>query len=130
MRVTTKLIGLISLGVSLTGCYHPVGIDSFTSATTPVPPLGQSDQWKGDPGAAAGVAEASGGTMPATPYGNTARTYATGKIDPSFDQPAMGTGKEPGEYPVEARAGFGNSNAPGNQASPSEANNPTAQGGR
>jgi hypothetical protein len=102
------------------------GEESFLSATTP----NQPGSFNGDPYGSVGLAEATGGTKPMTPYGAGSNPNATAPVNPAYDQPAKGTGQQPGEFPVRAAAGFGNSNAPANQPLPSDVSNPTVRTGQ
>jgi hypothetical protein len=127
-----SVFGLLILAGALGGCRFKGG-ESFLAVTTPMPEhkghLGTAD-WKGDPYAAGGIAEASGGTVILKTYGKGARSNVPGKLDTSFDQPAKGSGQQPGEFTNEARGGFGKSNAPGLQASPSDVNSLPARSGQ
>ncbi|HSI73927.1 MAG TPA: hypothetical protein VK934_12190 [Fimbriimonas sp.] len=120
-------VGLLALS-ALGGC-RSKGLESFNSATTPVPPLGGA-KWGGDPYTAGGIAEASGGTIAATNYGKGARPNTAANVDPVYDQPAKGSGSQPGEFTGEARGGFGRSNGPGLQASPSDVNSLSGRAGQ
>jgi hypothetical protein len=120
-------VGLLALS-ALGGC-RSKGIESFTSASTPVPPLGGAE-WGGDPYAKGGIAEASGGTQPQTNYGKGARAGGAANVDPVYDQPAKGSGSQPGEFTSEARGGFGKSNGPGLQPSPSDVNSLSGRAGQ
>ena len=106
-------LALLALGVA--GCRFK-SWESFESATTPNPP----GEWKGDPYAAGGMADSSGGTKTDSTYSKGARPGVVGKLDPNFDQPAKGTGLRPGETPAQAKPGYGDSNAPVAQPGPSE----------
>lgn len=117
MRDHVIRFALISLGVvALAGCRFK-GAEGFISATTPV----EYKVGKGDPYASGGIAGATGGTNVTTNYGKGARNVSTGKLDPKLDQPAKGVGQEPGENPVTAGSGYGNSNAPAHQIDPANA---------
>ncbi len=130
-----KGIGKIVIGVfaamTLGGC-RLKGAEGFLAATTP-PPQGQGHlgtaAWPGDPYAKGGIAEASGGLYPGTNYGKGARITAAA-VNPSFDQPAKGSGSQPGEFTNEAASGFGKSNGPGLQASPSDVNSLSSRHGQ
>ena len=132
-----KLVGFALLGLAAIGCRSD-GVDSFVSATTPNPPIGAAE-WKGDHYTSSGVAEASGGTLAKTQYGNVypheegqrgGTRPAAAKLNPSFDQPAKGTGNQPGEYPVESNPGTGHSNAPANQPLPGQVDDTTVRRGQ
>ena len=129
-----KIVGLALLTASLTGCnlVRFKGVESFNSATTPVM-YSSSDptrEWTGDPYPWGGTANGSGGQNAATLYGAGSDPKSTEKVDPKFDQPAKGVGQQPGEYHVDAGNGFGNTNAPAAQASPSDVNSLGARNGR
>lgn len=95
------------------------GVESFESATTlPTEPR----TLKGDPGASGGIAMASGGNHAKTLYGDGASLTATAPLVPTYDQPAKGSGNQPGENPVEAAPGYGHDNGPAFQNPPGEAN--------
>ncbi len=115
----------LAVGSMTTGCRFK-GIESFKSATTPV----EYKDGIGDPYASGGIASATGGTNTVTQYGKGALAQGRGKLDPSFDQPAKGTGQHAGEAPVQSRQGFGNSNAPANQTVPQDVQNPSARSGK
>ncbi len=66
-----------------------------------------------------GIAEANGGLNSQTRYGLGAQK--DGKVMPSFDQPAKGTGQQPGEAPNAAADGHGQTNAPAFQPEPGSA---------
>jgi hypothetical protein len=103
----------------LGGCRFKGG-ESFLTATTPQPRQedGRFGSWGGDPYAKADMGEASGGVYTRRNYGAGARTDGTGPLNPAFDQPAKGTGLHPGDQSVEARPGFGHTNAPAHQNLP------------
>jgi hypothetical protein len=112
-----KFLGIAIVSASLlAGCRFKGG-ESFLAATTPNPP----GTWQGDPGTSVGIAESTGGLNAKTPYGAGANPNATATLNPGYDQPLKGVGQQPGEYPVRAAAGFGNSNSPANQPMPNDA---------
>ena len=115
-------------GCFLGGCRWK-GAESFLTATTPQEPIGGKGQWSGDPYAKSSVAEASGGTITTSNYGKGARTGTNAPLVPSYDQPAKGSGQQPGEFTVEAGPGYGKVNGPAMQASPSEAASLSTKGG-
>ena len=95
------------------------GVESFESATTlPTEPR----TLRPDPGTSGGIASASGGTRTKTRYGEGASLTSTAPLVPSYDQPAKGSGNQPGENPVEAAPGYGHDNGPAFQNPPGEAN--------
>lgn len=96
--------------------------ESFASATTPEA-SGQSsvtEKTLKQPYMNGGVADASGGLNPTTPYGRGAQP--SGKALAGFDQPQKGSGHQPGEYPNVAAPGHAQTNAPAFQPSPSDVN--------
>jgi hypothetical protein len=117
MRSTAAKFSVVLLaGVLLGGCRFK-GWESFESATTPFHRDNSSD-WHGDPGSAGGVAMASGGTKTQTTYGAGAKADAAAPLNASYDQPAKGSGQQPGEGTIEAAPGFGNANGPAFQNTP------------
>lgn len=123
MRVQLlKVLGLSVLAASLTGCSVRLkGVESFNAATTPVK-YSSSDpnrEWKGDPYSFGGTANGSGGLNAKTAYGAGAQTDSAEPVNPAIDQPAKGIGQRPGEYHAEPGNGYGQSNAPIAQPSPS-----------
>ncbi|MDX2065186.1 MAG: hypothetical protein SFX74_05535 [Fimbriimonadaceae bacterium] len=117
MRVA-PLIVIAALTVSISGC-RIKSWESFESAVTPNPP----GEWKGDPYASAGLANATGGLRPGTRYAEGAKNTDT-KVDAKYDTPAKGTGLHPGEPTVSTRNGHGLSNAPAFQDTPGSLGNP------
>jgi len=95
------------------------------ASTTPNPPA----TWTGDPYTGVGLAESTGGRNTVTPYGAGANPNANAPLNPRFDQPAKGVGQQPGENPVQAAPGFGNSNSPGNQPQPQDVSSITVRTG-
>jgi len=89
--------------------------ESFESATTPA---ARASEWKGDEGSFGGIQEATGGLKSQTSYGFGARNNTTAKLNASYDQPAKGSGQQPGENTVEAAPGYGKINSPAFQSSP------------
>lgn len=122
------VLGVMVAGFVLSGCRFK-GVESFLTSTTPQPPIGQSNEtWKGDEYARGGIAEASGGLNAETNYGKGARANTTAPVVPSYDQPAKGIGGQAPEYPVQAGPGYGHSNGPALQNSPSDAYSQTVRG--
>ncbi|MEZ0327047.1 MAG: hypothetical protein ACAH95_14200 [Fimbriimonas sp.] len=130
-----KGLGKVAVGVlaamMLGGCRFK-GAEGFMAATTPMPDgqghLGEAP-WKGDPYTEGGIGDANGGLHPQTNYGKGS-TITSGAVNPAFDQPAKGSGSQPGEYTNEAASGFGKSNGPGLQSSPSDVNNLSSRHGQ
>jgi hypothetical protein len=126
-KVAIGLCAVMTLG----GCRFKGG-ESFMSATTPMPEgkghLGTA-AWKGDPYTNGGIGEANGGLKPGTNYGKDSRV-TNAPVNPAFDQPAKGSGSQPGEYTNAAASGFGRSNGPGLQASPSDVNSLSSRRGQ
>ncbi len=116
VKGSTAILGTAMLGLLLSGCRWK-GYESFSSATTPHPPVGT---WKGDPYASGGSADATGGVNAKTTYGKGARSGPGVVANPNYDQPAKGTGLQPGENNGKAKEGHANSNAPALQDQPGE----------
>ena len=104
------MVGLV-LVLASSGCRFKGG-ESFASATTPHEPKAS---YQGDPYSNGGIADATGGAKPETRYGMGAKTGAAAKPNYNYDQPAKGSGQQPGENP-----GTGVGNAPVQQGKPSE----------
>ncbi len=128
MRPAFRLALLAAVVASASGCRFK-GYESFRSATTPRPDFykdrqfGESapkDSVAADWGkySNGGIADASGGLNPQTRYGTGARQ--TGSVLPGYDQPQKGSGQQKGEYPNAAAPGYGQTNAPAFQPSPSD----------
>lgn len=118
MRSRLSIVAVLLLGVAVSGCRFK-GAESFN---TSVSPYGEPAQ-KGDDYTYGGIADANGGQKVRASYSKGAPAFdANGKVDPSYDQPAKGTGQHPGEYPNTARAGYGNVNAPAFQPLPGSIN--------
>jgi hypothetical protein len=115
MLSNSSKFGLVLLAASLLGGCRFKGYESFESATT-VPD--QPRTLSGDAGASGGIASASGGTKTVTRYGEGARKTAPEPLVPSYDQPAKGSGQQPGEGTVEAAPGYGHANGPAFQNAP------------
>ncbi len=113
-------------GVLLGGCRFK-GYESFESATT-VPD--QPRVLAGDPGASGGIASASGGTKTVTRYGEGSRATAPEPLNPAYDQPAKGSGQQPGEGTVEAAPGYGHANGPAFQNTPGSVSSTTTRSHR
>jgi hypothetical protein len=120
--------GVLLASTVLGGC-RLKGVESFLAVTTPNGPIGEA-AWGGDEYAAGGIAEASGGLHSKTQYGNGAKNNGTGSFDTGYDQPAKGSGQQPGEFTNEANSGFGKNNGPGLQAAPSDVNSISARAGQ
>ena len=101
----------------LSGCRFK-GVEGFRAATTPV----DYKDGQGDPYTKGGIADATGGVVTGAQYGTGARKNPMGTLNPKLDQPAKGSGQEPGEQSQAASAGHGNSNAPSSQPLPGSAN--------
>jgi len=114
-----KLVALV--GVVLVGGCRFKGVESFKTATTPVNYAQERlmEHTKGDPYANGGIAYASAGSRLKTRYGIGANANSTEKVNPKLDQPAKGSGQQPGEEGGDAAPGYGKSNAPANQPLPS-----------
>lgn len=104
------VFGLLMLG----GCRFKGG-ESFASATTPNPV--KTSDWK-DPYASGGLGDATGGLQPKTRYSVGAKTTGTGSVDASYNQPAYGTGNQPGENTGHSASVLGRTNAPAQQDPP------------
>jgi hypothetical protein len=116
MRTDFVRIAVICGVVMLGGCRFK-GIESFETATTPV----KFGKAVGDKYAGGGIAYASAGTHPATRYGQGSDPNSPNKVDPKLDKPAYGSGQQPGDMSSEGGAGYGKSNAPANQGTPTTA---------
>ncbi len=92
------------------GC-HFKSPDSFISATTKAD---FKSPVKGDKYGNGGIADATGGTKDATQYGAGAKKGPGTVMNVDRDQPAKGSGTQPGENP-----GASHSNGPVNQGDPS-----------
>jgi len=129
-----KYLGFLILATSLSGCnlVRFKGVESFNSATTPVK-YSSSDpnrEWKGDPYSYGGVANGSGGQNPKTAYGLGSDPNSPDPVNPAMDQPAKGVGQQPGEFHVDPGNGYGITNAPIAQPSPSDVNSLGSRNGR
>ncbi len=126
-KVAIGLLAVMMLG----GCRFK-GAEAFLAATTPMPDgkghLGTAD-WSGDEYALGGIADATGGLQPGTNYGKGAMATSA-PVNAAFDQPAKGSGSQPGEYTNEASSGFGKSNGPGMQPAPSNVNSLSSRHGQ
>ena len=116
MRSVVRLALLAAVAVSAAGCRFK-GYEGFVNATTPRPDLYAYPKHD-DPYGDGGVADATGGLDPRTPYGKGARQDAT--VVPAYDQAQKGSGQMEGEYPNVARGGHAQTNAPSFQPSPSD----------
>lgn len=123
-----KLLSLsvlaLAAAVVLSGCtVRFKGVEGFNSATTPVNyDSPEFKAWKGDPYSDGGIANGSGGRIAETNYGKGANPNSTDPIDLKLDQPAKGVGMRPGEYHVDGGNGYGITNAPVAQPTPSDVN--------
>ena len=123
-----NLLVLAAVGVAASGCtVRFKGIESFNAATTPVKyssqlPDSDPGKWHGDPGSFGGIANGSGGVQPKTHYGEGSDPNSQEPVNPLIDQPAKGVGQQPGEFHQDSGTGYGQSNAPVAQPSPSSAN--------
>jgi hypothetical protein len=117
MRKNWVILASLSAVLMVSGCRFK-GVEGFEKATTPVDYVQQNKEnnVQGDPYANGGIAYASAGKRVHTRYGTGANMGSTDKIDPKMDQPAKGTGQQPGELGGDAD-GHGQSNAPANQGS-------------
>ena len=104
MRVKAR-IALAGIVVTLmaSGC-RVKGFESFKSATTPTE---FKDQYVGDKYSNGGIADATGGVKPDAQYGAGAKKGAGVVMNTQYDQPAKGTGNQPGE-----NSGTGKGNGP------------------
>ena len=119
LPLVKRLLALAPLVLlALTGCQPRIkGLESFNSATTPIPgPAG----WSGDIYSYGGLAYASGGTRARTLYGRGADPQ--GRPFPGYDQPAKGTGLQPGEVPPSQVPWWAQQNAPAWQPAPGTEN--------
>ena len=107
-----RLAALGLLTLSYVGCRFKAP-ESFVASTTPNPPT----TWEGDPYSYGGIEEASGGLDTRVQYGAGARRGAGVS---SYDDPAKGTGLQPGEVPGENVPWWAGQNAPAWQPRPSE----------
>ncbi len=103
-----RLAPLGLLALSLTGC-RLKGPESFLASTTPHP-VEMHQSWYGDQWSYGGIGVASGGRDARAQYGRGARRG--GSVNPSYDQPAKGTGLQPGEVPAENKPWWATQNAP------------------
>jgi hypothetical protein len=110
MKARIALVGLL-VGLVSIGC-RPRGVESFISATTPVK---TADKYEGDQYANGGIADASGGTKTEAQYGKGAKSGADAQPNYGYDQPAKGSGQQPGENP-----GTGVGNGPALQGNPGD----------
>lgn len=108
-----RLFALGLLCLSFAGCRFK-GPESFVQATTPNPPT----NWAGDAYSWGGIADATGGLQDQVQYGTGARKGAG--VFPSYDDPAKGTGLQPGEIPGENVPWWAGQNAPAWQPRPGE----------
>ena len=109
-------IGLLALAV--VGCTPRFkGGESFVSSTVPNE---ASAGWKGDAYSDGGYANPSGGLKPGTRYG--AGANPEGQPLPGYDQPAKGSGLQPGEVPPSNAPWWAQQNAPVWQTAPGNEN--------
>lgn len=128
MRNALRFTLFAAVIVSVAGCRFK-GYESFSKATSDraeeskAIDFGESAksaerrEWGKYSGG--GIAMANGGLNAQTRYGLGAQK--DGKVMPGFDQPAKGTGQQPGEYPNAASDGHAQTNAPAFQPAPGSA---------
>lgn len=115
------VVGMLTT-LALSGCRFKGG-ESFASSTTPQETFDRAtSDWKGDPYASSGIAEATGGLKPATQYSEGARSTSDQKTDPFYNRPEYGSGTRPGELGTEAAPGHAFTNAPSLQGGPNTGN--------
>ncbi len=102
---------ILFVAVAASGCRFK-SPESFMSATTKQE---FKDKYQGDKYSNGGVASATGGLKVDTQYGTGAKTGPGTVMNTDRDQPAMGSGSQPGDNP-----GIGPSNGPVNQGDPSD----------
>jgi len=123
---SSKFAVVLIAGALLGGCRFK-GVESFESATT-VPD--QPRTLPGDAGASGGIASASGGLKTVTRYGEGARKDAPEALNPSYDQPAKGSGQQPGEGTIQSAPGYGHANGPAFQNTPGTVSSTTTRSSR
>ena len=89
MNARTAILGL-GLGLVLGGC-RSKGVESFISATTPHE---EKPRYMGDSGSNGGVGGANSGTKLGYETGGRAKGTVS-----KYDDPAKGSGSQPGENP-------------------------------
>jgi hypothetical protein len=115
MLSTSSKFAIVLLAAALLGGCRFKGWESFSSAVS-VPDAPRT--LPGDPGASGGIAMATGGHDTVTRYGEGARKDVTAPLSPSYDQPAKGSGQQPGEGTIEAAPGYAHENGPSMQNLP------------
>ena len=115
MLSKSSQFAIVLVAVALLGGCRFKGLESFESATSV---SGTERTLPGDPGASGGISTASGGTKTVTRYGEGARKTAPEALVPAYDQPAKGSGQQPGEGTIEAAPGYGHANGPAFQNAP------------
>jgi hypothetical protein len=125
MRIA-PLAGLVVVAsLSMSGCIRFKGVEAFNTATTPVKytsSLPADRKWNGDAYGLGGEARGSGGTNTKTTYGEGADPASTAPVNGRLDQPEKGVGKQAGEYHQDHVTGYGLTNSPISQSTPSDAN--------
>jgi len=123
----SKFVGLAFLAFALSGCaVRWKGVEGFNAAVTPVkysssPDTPADQKWPGDPYASGGTARGSGGTNTATNYGLGSDPNSLDPVNPRLDQPEKGVGQQAGEYHADHATGYGLTNSPVSQSTPSDA---------
>jgi len=128
------IAGLAVFSFAASGCnlIRFKGVEAFNTATTPVQYSSSetSDtKWNGDIYGSGGIAKGSGGTMTATNYGAGADPNSDAPVNPRLDQPEKGIGQQAGEYHADHATGYGITNSPLSQSTPSDANSLSAKVG-
>ncbi len=122
-----KVFCLAAICLGISGCtIRFKGVEGFNSATTPVnyssAEAPGSGKWEGDTYGDGGIAEGSGGLHTKTNYGLGADVASLDPVDARVDQPEKGIGQRPGEYHADHATGYGLTNSPISQSTPSDAN--------
>lgn len=131
MRIA-PVFAFVLVAVTLSGCgfVRFKGVESFNTATTPVKytsSLPDGQKWAGDPYGFGGAARGAGGTITTTSYGQGADPESKGPVNIRLDQPEKGVGQRAGEYHQDHVTGYGLTNSPISQPTPSDASSLAAK---
>jgi hypothetical protein len=133
-KLRSQFVFISLISIALSGCaVRFKGVEAFNAATTPVKyssSLPEGQKWAGDPYGNGGIARGSGGLQTKTRYGEGANADSLDKVNPKLDQPEKGVGQQAGEYHIDHMNGYGLTNAPISQSTPSDANALSSRNGR
>jgi hypothetical protein len=132
MRLPLVVVAVVACTFVSSGCswFRYKGVEGFNAATTPVDYEANRHLWKGDEYASGGIAKGSGGLITTTNYGKGADPNSPEPVNPRLDQPEKGIGQNPGEFHADHATGYGLTNSPISQSSPSDAGSLAARAGQ